>query len=70
MSFGEKLKEARECRGLMKSELAKKSGIDASTISHLERDKSKCPNAYTVRELAIALNVSADYLLEIPERSA
>ena len=60
--------------GTNQSELARRTGIDRSTISQLLRDDaSRLPNAQVVGACASALGVSADWLLglaEHPENAA
>lgn len=60
--FKERLKKARELRGLDQSSLAEKAGMPASSISHFEAGSRK-PSFDTLRRLAHALAVTTDYLL-------
>ena len=61
--FPGRLREAREqIRKLSQSELAEKSGLQASAISHFESGTRK-PSFNNLRRLADALKVSTDYLL-------
>jgi len=60
--FPERLKHARELRGLNQSELATKTGLQASAISHFETGNRK-PSFDNLRRLADKLNVTTDYLL-------
>jgi len=61
-SFPDRLREARERRKLTQGELAEKSGLQASAISHFETGTRK-PSFDNLRRLADALDVTTDYLL-------
>lgn len=63
MSFGEKLKYAREHIGLSKSELAIKAGITQPYITALESGKRKEPSFAKVQAIAKGLGVSLDYFV-------
>lgn len=52
-SLGKKIKEARIARGLSVAELAKKSGVDPSSIYRIEEGAK--PQAATYRKLAKVL---------------
>jgi transcriptional regulator with XRE-family HTH domain len=70
-SFGKRLRDARELRKLNQVELAGKTGLPVSSISHFEGDARK-PSFDTLRILAKELEVSTDYLLGLaasPEKS-
>ena len=56
-----RLRETRLRLGLTIVELAKKSGVDPSAISRIERGLRK-PKAETLRKLADALGVPLDWL--------
>jgi|TARA_R110002094_G_scaffold170914_2_gene153046 transcriptional regulator with XRE-family HTH domain len=60
--FSERLKTARELCDFNQGELAKRSGLQVSAISHFETNKRK-PSFENLRKLADALNVTTDYLL-------
>lgn len=60
--FKERLKSARELRGLTNTELAEKSSLPASSISHFEAGARK-PSFDSLKRLAVALDVTTDYLL-------
>lgn len=60
--FKERLKKARKIRGLGQSALAEKAGLPPSSISHFEGGGRK-PSFENLRRLAIALEVTTDYLL-------
>lgn len=60
--FSERLKAARERRGLSQSELASRSGLQPSAISHFETG-NRSPSFENLKKLSDALNVTTDYLL-------
>ncbi len=62
IAFPERLKHARELRGLNQSDLAAKTGLQASAISHFETGTRK-PSFDNLRRLADKLAVTTDYLL-------
>lgn len=60
--FGERLRQAREARGINQTELAAKTGLQPSAIGHFEKERRK-PSFANIRALAKALSVTSDYLL-------
>ena len=60
--FCERLKEIRAQRKMTQQELADKSGIPSTSISHIEAGSRK-PSLENLYKLLIALNISSDYLL-------
>lgn len=60
--FPARLRETRNKRDLEQSQLAEKSGIPATSISHFEAGRRK-PSLINLGNLADALNVSIDYLM-------
>ena len=60
--FPERLRAARETRGLSQAELAEKAHLQASAISHFETGTRK-PSFDNLRRLADALDATTDYLL-------
>jgi len=60
--FPERLRAAREHRDLNQGDLAKRSGLQTSAISHFETGARK-PSFDNLRRLADALEVTTDYLL-------
>jgi transcriptional regulator with XRE-family HTH domain len=60
--FPERLKLARDQRGLSQDDLAKKSGLQPSAISHFETGARK-PSFDNLKRLANALTVTTDFLL-------
>lgn len=62
-TMGERIKAARETRGLLQSQLAKLIGVkSAGVISNWEKDVSK-PDANKMVSLCKALDISLSYLL-------
>lgn len=61
--FGERLKQARELRGLTQSELGAKARLSPIQISHFETGVRPNASADTLVKLANALSVSIDFLL-------
>ena len=66
MSIGEKIKEAMKENNIKHWELADKIYITQTTLSRYIADK-RTPDAITLKALCEALDVSADWLLEIDE---
>jgi transcriptional regulator with XRE-family HTH domain len=60
--FGEGLRKTREEKGLSQAELAQKSGLQPSAISHFESGR-RSPSFDNLKRLADALSVTIDYLL-------
>ena len=67
MSFGEKLKQIREKKKMTQSQLALKLGVTQRTISYYENNTSKPTNIQLITNIANALDVSIDDLLDIEE---
>lgn len=68
MSFGSRLKEARKAKKLTQSEVASKLGIDDTTISKYENDKSE-PDNETLKKLSALYECSIDHLMGKPKQS-
>ncbi|MBB6633604.1 helix-turn-helix domain-containing protein [Cohnella thailandensis] len=62
MSFGSRLKQARNGKQWTQNQVADKLGIDFTTISKYENDRSQ-PDNDVLRELADIYEVSIDWLL-------
>ena len=60
--FPDRLRNAREYRGLTQGELAERAGLQPSAISHFETGARK-PSFDNLRLLADTLDVATDYLL-------
>ena len=63
MTFGEKLKQARQNAGLSQEELAAKMSVSRSAIAKWETDKGM-PDVQNLKTVAFVLGVSIDYLLD------
>ena len=63
--FAERLRDARErLRGLTQTQLAEKTGLPSTSISHFENPEgTRKPSFDNLRRLANALDVTTDYLL-------
>jgi transcriptional regulator with XRE-family HTH domain len=62
VSFGEILRETRQRKNLSQSELAEKTGLQASAISHFESGR-RMPSFENMIRLADALTVTLDFLM-------
>jgi len=62
MPMGERLRKAREAKGLTLQELADKTGLNIATISLLER-KPRDPKISSLGKLADALEVSVGFFM-------
>lgn len=60
--FCARLKEIRKQRKMTQQDIADKTGIPSTSISHIEAGSRK-PSLENFFKLAVVLNVSADYLL-------
>src|SRR5258708_39654925 len=60
--FSQRLKAARELRKMSQGDLAAKSGLQPSAVSHFETG-NRSPSSDNLKRLADALNVTTDYLL-------
>lgn len=63
MTFGEKLKEARQKAGLSQEELSKRMCVSRSAVAKWETDKG-LPDVDNLKAIAKLLDVSVDYLLD------
>lgn len=63
INFQNRLKLSRERLGITQSELAWRTGLKTSAISHFERGARK-PSIDNLKKLIVALHISADWLLE------
>jgi transcriptional regulator with XRE-family HTH domain len=64
LTFGHRLRRAREHRDCSQDRLANSCGIPPSAISHFEADRRK-PSYGNLCKISKALGVSADFLLGI-----
>ncbi|MGQ9556903.1 MAG: helix-turn-helix domain-containing protein [Desulfurispora sp.] len=69
MSLGERLKKARESRGLTQIQLGKMVNVSDATINRYERGQRK-PTPEMLSKLAEILHVSVDYLVDGPGETA
>ena len=60
--FSQRLKAARDLRKMSQGDLATKSGLQPSAISHFETG-NRSPSFDNLKRLADALTVTTDYLL-------
>jgi transcriptional regulator with XRE-family HTH domain len=60
--FSERLRNARQMRELSQSDLAEKTGLQPSAISHFETGR-RAPSFDNLKVLSDALQVTTDYLL-------
>lgn len=60
--FSERLREARKLRGYSQEELAAKAEMPPTTIAHFETGTRK-PSFELLRRLAVALEITTDFLL-------
>ena len=61
MSFGKRLKEGRMKKGLTQAKVAETIGVDDTTLSKYENDRSE-PDNITLNKLATLYGLSLDYL--------
>lgn len=66
---GDAIRKAREFAGFTQPELAKKLGIDQSSVSHWESSR-KAPGPVNFKKLCRALRVSRESLLVVPDDQA
>jgi len=66
-TIGERVKAAREKRGMKQAELARKLSCSVNALSMLEHNAIRDPRASRILGIAEALQVSADYLLGLHE---
>ncbi len=66
-NFGEHLKQIRLENDLTIRELAKKTNLSIGSISLYENNKI-IPTATSIIQYAKALNISADYILDLKEK--
>ena len=60
--FPDRLRSARQLRGYSQSDLADKSGLQPSAVSHFETGR-RAPSFDNLKALSVALDVTTDYLL-------
>ncbi len=67
-NLGEKIKALRQEKGFTQPQLAKLVGVSNGIISIWENNINE-PKATYIKKLALVLEVSADYLLNITDES-
>lgn len=67
MSFSERLKTALKQKGWSQKVLAERSGIKPEQVGRIIRGERSRISHDTVRKLAMALEVSSDYLLGLDD---
>ncbi|MGR3492528.1 MAG: helix-turn-helix domain-containing protein [Shimia sp.] len=68
-AFRDRLRRAMATAGVSQAALARRIGVDRSTLSQLLRDDAaRLPNAQVVAECAAALGVSSDWMLGLSDR--
>src|SRR2546428_5589498 len=68
-TIGERVKAAREKRGMKQAELARQLGFSVNALSMLEHNTISDPRASRIIGIAEALQVSTDYLLGLQEET-
>lgn len=63
------LKKYRRIAGLTQEQLARKSGVDASLISRIERGRRRRLSYDNIVRLARALNLEPEELCPVPKRT-
>lgn len=61
-NFAERMRSLRKEKGLKKTEVAKGTGLDRSTVTNYESGKRDNPTAETLQRIADYFDVSIDYL--------
>jgi ribosome-binding protein aMBF1 (putative translation factor) len=64
-NIGERLATARAWRPMTQAKLAAECGLQPSAVAHFEAGRRE-PSSKNLRKLALALDVSADWLLGLP----
>lgn len=67
LQFGDRVRAVMKYQELSQKELASLTGIPLSTLSNYINNRRQADYA-AIRKIAMALNVSADLLLNIPEQ--
>jgi transcriptional regulator with XRE-family HTH domain len=69
MGFAENLRNELDYQGLIVKQLATKTGISVHTLNHYLSGKKSMPPADVAVKIALALNVSVEYLVTGDMRS-
>jgi transcriptional regulator with XRE-family HTH domain len=67
MTMGEKIYRARTQRRWSQAELAERTGVTQAVISRLESGVQRNPTTDVLRQLALTLGMSMDYLAGLYE---
>mgnify|MGYP001337575479 CR=1 FL=1 len=67
--FGARLQELRKAQNLSQRQLAAKSGVNRDTINRYE-SYVEAPHADILKNLALTLHTTTDYLLGMPDAPA
>ena len=70
MSLAQRVRDFRYSKGWSPVELASRAEISRTALYHIEVGKTSLPHASTLRQIAMALNVSTDELLGHAESTA
>lgn len=65
--LAERLRAAREARGLSQTALAVRTGLNLGNVNELEQRRKSSVRADTIAALAESLGVSTDYLLGLTD---
>ena len=60
--IGDRIREARKCKGLTQEQLAEKANMSVTFLGEIERNK-KLPGLYIFANIVTALETSADYIM-------
>lgn len=63
MSLGERLKQARKCKGISQEKLAEMIGTSRGVITNLEHDKIETPQPLIINAICNLLEVSHQWLM-------
>lgn len=66
-NLGERIQNMRKHKGLSQKQLADRVHVTSTTISHWEND-TQTPSIVAIRNVAITLNCSLDYLMGIDDQ--
>ncbi len=67
LSFGEKIKNLREDSDLTQGQLGKLINMTQRKISYIENNKYE-PSIDDIRAFCLFFRISADYLLDLPQK--
>jgi transcriptional regulator with XRE-family HTH domain len=68
-TLGDRIRKARGKRGLSQRALAEKLGITRAAMSQIESGVTRDPSGSRLRDMAVELNVSVDYLVGLTEEA-